>query len=81
MTGHSIAAICRTLSIGRATPYRSTRGRPEKYAKADDPVVAAQIRDIIRERGSYGYRRVTAMVKRWSIAPSTLRTIANAFVV
>jgi putative transposase len=64
MTGHSIAAICRTLSIGRATPYRSTQGRPAQYAKADDPVVAAQIREIIRERRSYGYRCVTAMVNR-----------------
>jgi putative transposase len=64
MTGHSIAAICRTLAIGRATPYRRTHGRPAQYAKVDDPVVAAQIREIIRERGSYGYRRVTAMVNR-----------------
>jgi putative transposase len=64
MTGHSIAAICRTLSIGRATRYRSNHGRAAQYAKADDPVVAAQIREIIRERGSYGYRRVTAMVNR-----------------
>jgi putative transposase len=64
MTNHPIAAICRTLAIGRATPYRSTQGRPAQYAKADDPVVAAQIREIIRERGSYGYRRVTAMVNR-----------------
>ncbi len=64
MTNHPIAAICRTLSIGRATPYRGTHGRPVQYAKADDPVVAAQIREIIRQRGSYGYRRVTAMVNR-----------------
>lgn len=37
-------------------------GTPPQYAKADDPVVAAHIRDIIRARGSYGYRRVTALV-------------------
>src|SRR5665213_3469465 len=43
---HPDAAMCRTLSIGRATPYRSTQGRPAQYAKADDPVVAAQIREI-----------------------------------
>jgi len=64
MTHHSTAAICRTLMIGRATPYRSTHGRPAQYAKADDPVVAAQIREVIRQRGSYGYRRVTALVNR-----------------
>lgn len=64
MTNHPIAVICRTLGVGRATPYRATTGRPRQYAKADDLIVAAQIREIIRERGSYGYRRVTAMVNR-----------------
>ncbi len=64
MTNHPIAAICRTLMIGRATPYRGTHGRPAQYAKADDPAVAAQIREVIRQRGAYGYRRVTAMVNR-----------------
>lgn len=62
MTGHSTAAICRTLAIGRATPYRNTAGRPVQYAKADDCLVAAHIREIVRERGSYGYRPVTALV-------------------
>lgn len=62
MTTHSTAAICRTLGIGRATPYRATSGRPPQYATADDPLVAAHIRDIIRTRGAYGYRRVTALV-------------------
>jgi len=64
MTHYPTAAICRTLSISRATPYREIQGRPTQYAKADDPVVAGQIREIIRQRGSYGYRRVTAMVNR-----------------
>jgi transposase-like protein len=54
MTNHPIAAICHTLGVGRATPYRATTGRPVQYAKADDPVVAAQIREVIRQRGSYG---------------------------
>lgn len=38
--------------------------RSAQYAKTDDPVVAAHIREVIRQRGSYGYRRVTAMVNR-----------------
>lgn len=64
MTNYLIAAICRTLGVGRATPYRATAGRPVQYAKADYPVVAAQFREVIRQRGSYGYRRVTAMINR-----------------
>jgi putative transposase len=64
MTQHPIAAICRTLKIGRATPYRATQGRPAHYTRADDRIVTAQIREIIRQRGAYGYRRVTALVNR-----------------
>jgi transposase InsO family protein len=64
MTDHPIAAICRTLKIGRATPYRTRQGRPAHYTRADDRTVTAQIREIIRQRGAYGYRRVTALVNR-----------------
>jgi|SRR5580704_7509608 putative transposase len=64
MTQHPIAAICRTLKIGRATPYRTTQGRPAHYRCADDRTVAAQIREVIRQRGAYGYRRVIALVNR-----------------
>lgn len=59
-----MSAICTQLRIGRATAYRPLTGRARYYAKADDRVVAAQIRTVIRERASYGYRRVTAVVNR-----------------
>jgi putative transposase len=64
MTHHPITAICRTLKIGRATPYRTTHGRLAHYTCAEDRTVTAQIREIIRQRGAYGYRRVTALVNR-----------------
>lgn len=64
MTQHPLAAICRTLKIGRATPYRTPQGRPVHYTRADDRTVTAQIREIMRQRGTYGYRRVTALVNR-----------------
>jgi len=44
--------------------YHRTHGRPAQYAKADDPVVAAETREMIRERGSYDYRRVTTVVNQ-----------------
>ena len=50
--------------IGRVTPYCSRHAYPAQYAKADDPIVVAKIREIIRQGGSYGYGRVTAMVNR-----------------
>lgn len=59
-----MTAICATLGIGRATAYRPVTVRPRYYAKADDRAVAAQITTVVRERASYGYRRITAVVNR-----------------
>lgn len=64
MTHRKIAPICRVLGIGRSVAYRESAGRPARYAKADDRVVMAQIRTIIRTRASYGARRVHALVNR-----------------
>ncbi|HEY2850842.1 MAG TPA: IS3 family transposase [Gemmatimonadaceae bacterium] len=59
-----MTTICETLGIGRATAYRPLTARARHYAKAADRVVAAQITTVVRERASYGYRRVTAVVNR-----------------
>ena len=64
MTGRKMAPICRTLGIGRACAYRESVGRPARYVRADDRVVMAQIRTVIRTRASYGARRVRALVNR-----------------
>ena len=59
-----MTVICATLGIGRATAYRTPSPRRRHYACQDDRAVAAQIKTIVRERASYGYRRITAMVNR-----------------
>lgn len=64
MTGYPVAVVCRVLRIGRATAYRGQVGRPGFYQKPADGQIQAQIREIIRQRGSYGYRRVTVLVNR-----------------
>ncbi len=64
MTGRKLTPICRTLGISRGCAYRESVGRPARYAKADDRIVAAQVRTIIRTRASYGARRVRALVNR-----------------
>ncbi len=64
MTGRKLAPICRTLGISRACAYRESVGRPARYVRADDRVVTAQIRTVIRTRASYGARRVWALVNR-----------------
>ena len=64
MTGRKMAVICRVLGISRAWAYRTSAGRPARYATAADRVVTAQIRTIIRTRAAYGARRVRALVNR-----------------
>ena len=64
MTGRKLAPTCRTLAISRACAYRESVGRPARYVRADDRVVTAQIRTVIRTRASYGARRVRALVNR-----------------
>ncbi|MBX3147008.1 MAG: transposase [Gemmatimonadales bacterium] len=64
MTGRKMAVICRVLGISRACAYRTSAGRPRRYAKATDRVVTAQVRTIIRTRASYGARRVHALVNQ-----------------
>jgi hypothetical protein len=64
MTGRKLAPICRTLGISRACAYRESVGRPARYVRADDRIVMAQIRAVIRTRASYGARRVRALVNR-----------------
>jgi putative transposase len=56
--------MCRTLGIGRATAYRQPAGRPRRYRRRDDEVVVAQLRQVLRERASYGYRRAHWIVNR-----------------
>jgi transposase InsO family protein len=64
MTGHPLAAICRTLRISRSTAYRTSAQRSRFYTRAEDAQVLEEIRTITRRRDSYGYRRVTARVNR-----------------
>lgn len=59
-----MSAICRVLRVGRATVYRAATPRASRYAKADDRVLVAQLRTVLRERATYGYRRATALVNR-----------------
>jgi transposase InsO family protein len=56
--------ICRTLEIGRATAYRTERARPGRYRRKVDEVVLAQLKQMLRERASYGYRRAHTIVNR-----------------
>lgn len=67
MTRAPVAVVCEVLGVARATAYREPAARGPRYARADNRVVAAHIRAVIRDRATYGYRRVTrvsALVNR-----------------
>jgi len=64
MTGRPIARLCRVLDIGRATAYRDRKPRARRYHRSDDATVHAQLKEVLRDRGSYGYRRARVLVNR-----------------
>lgn len=64
MTGRPVARIARVLGIGRATAYRERGPRASRYHRLDDALVYQQLKAVLRERGSYGYRRATVLVNR-----------------
>jgi putative transposase len=68
----TVSAVARALRLSR--PYLSShrlpsepRGDASKTAK-DAPIVA-RIKDVVARRGSYGYRRVTALLNRQAAGP------------
>jgi len=64
VTGRPITRLCRTLGIGRASAYRDRKPRARRYHRQDDAAVHAQLKEVLRDRGSYGYRRATVLVNR-----------------
>ena len=62
-----MSLIAQTLHVSRSNLIAQVR-RPAKprgpYGKAGDAALLALIREIVDQRASYGYRRVTALVNR-----------------
>lgn len=57
--------MCRALHVARATAYLRPRPRPGGfYRRPEDREVLLEIMSVVRERGSYGARRVHALVNR-----------------
>ncbi len=64
MTRQPVTTLCRVLRISRATAYRDRSPRAKRYHRQDDAAVYAQLKEVLRDRGSYGYRRATVLVNR-----------------
>lgn len=62
-----MSAIARTLGVSRSNLIERTN-KPSKprgpYRKPEDVVLLAELRPIIDQRPTYGYRRVTALLNR-----------------
>ena len=62
-----MSAIARTLGVSRSNLIERA-SKPSKprgpYRKADDVALLAELRPIIDQRPTYGYRRVTALLNR-----------------
>ena len=56
--GVSERRACRVLGQARSTQRHRPRGRP------DEPRLVARIIELAREYGRYGYRRITALLRR-----------------
>ena len=59
-----VARVCRVLSVSRSNQYENRKPRPARYRRKDDPVVLRSILEVTKDRGTYGYPRVTALINR-----------------
>ncbi len=66
-TGASVAILCRTVGLSRATFYRGSKPMPCPDAAETD--LRDAIQQIALEFSSYSYRRITAQLSRdgWRI--------------
>lgn len=59
-----IKQICRVLGVARSNQYKNKSPRKKRYNRLDDPYVLKSILAVTKERGTYGYPRITALVNR-----------------
>lgn len=59
-----IARVCRVLGVSRSNQYENSKPRPTHYVRKDDPMVLKSILEVTKDRGTYGYPRVTALINR-----------------
>lgn len=56
--------ICSVLGISRSNQYENKKTRSSVYKKADDAEVLKSILVVSKNRATYGYPRVTALINR-----------------
>ena len=61
---YKIKKICKVLGVARSNQYANKTARKKRYHRLDDPEVLKSVLAVTKERGTYGYPRVTALVNR-----------------
>jgi putative transposase len=56
--------VCLALKVSRSNQYENKKARPKRYKRKDDPMVLKSILDVTKNRATYGYPRVTALINR-----------------
>lgn len=74
--GHALKAVARALGVARSTlHYRAKECRLSRTRPEHDAPVLADIRCITDDRPSYGYRRVTAMLRQLGHPPTNHKRV------
>ena len=67
---YSMSGVCHALDVSRSNLHvrlkEENQEMPKKIEKEKDPMLLSFIREITDERPTYGYRRVTALLKKKS---------------
>ena len=65
-----MSGVCHALDVSRSNLHvrlkEENQEMPKKIEKEKDPMLLSFIREITDERPTYGYRRVTALLKKKS---------------
>jgi len=52
------------FGVSRSNQYANPKPRRTRYVRKDDPVVLKSILNVTKDRGTYGYPRVAALINR-----------------
>lgn len=61
---YKIKRICRVLNVSRSNQYTNKFARKKRYDKKEDHEVLSSVLEVTKDRGTYGYPRVTALINR-----------------
>ena len=60
----AVKTICSVMKVSRSNQYANKAARPKRYVRHEDKEVLASILKTTKNRSTYGYPRVTALINR-----------------